>query len=142
MPFHLSRLEEDDIPAFVALDAKAMANWGLAHAMQNCMPADTTRPEMIDKFTRKDFGKDPEITWLKVVDTETDEMAAAAMWRFELNEQSAKQAKDKSATEAVVEAAREGDDEPEQRPTVMDEMGRGMDEFREKFVGTRPRASK
>ena len=136
MPFQLSPLEQDDILAFAAIDARAMANWGVATAMENSMPAGTKRQDMIVQFTRKGFGEDSEVTWLKLIDEETKEIAAVAKWSFELDVKEVK-----FTGETIVDASRKGAQEPE-RPNIMVEMGRTMNEFREKYVGTQPRASR
>jgi hypothetical protein len=82
MPFELSLMEEDDIPAFAAVDAAAFANWGVAKAMDQAATGGEPRQQMIERWTRQGFCNDSEQVWLKVTDTDTDanELVAVAMW--------------------------------------------------------------
>ncbi|KAK3720441.1 hypothetical protein LTR37_003854 [Vermiconidia calcicola] len=81
MPLVLSRMLEEDIPAFAVMDEECMQGWGFARAMQHLNP-DQPRREFIEEWTREDWGKDESQHWLKVSDTETNELIAVALWRF------------------------------------------------------------
>jgi hypothetical protein len=142
MPLEIAFMEEDDIPVFAALDAAAMVNWGIAKAMQASLPPGESRQDTVEKWTRQGFQNDSESTWIKVIDTDlNNQMIAVAMWRFQLDEE--KTPAQLSAPGAEVEGAAE-----EKKPsvmarfTVMQAMAEDAKDFKEKFIGTKPHASK
>lgn len=94
MPLKILFFQEQDIPAFAALDAAAMGHLALARAMSHSMPSDATpRQQMIEEWTREGFAKrgETDTHFLKVVDTsrpakhgasDEGEIISAAMWAF------------------------------------------------------------
>ncbi|KAK4553161.1 hypothetical protein LTR86_009691 [Recurvomyces mirabilis] len=92
MVLQILPLQYTDIPAFAALDAAAMADWGLAKAMAFDLPPGETREQWILKFTQQGFVQNDRVKWLKVVDTELEgeQMVAAALWRFQFEQEEPK----------------------------------------------------
>lgn len=133
MPLTLSLMEEDDIPAFAALDEAAMANWGLAIAMNKSLGPGEPRRVWIEKFTRAGYQNDSNQVWLKVVDKDTDGMVAAAMWRFQLDEK-------KPANEPTAPEEAKAPQQPAKQPGVLAAMGKLGDRFKDEFVGQQPHA--
>ncbi|KAK5115960.1 hypothetical protein LTR62_000416 [Meristemomyces frigidus] len=89
MPLQVQPMHYDDIPAMATIDAAAMANWGLAIAMQNGLPEGQTREEFIVQLSQG--GWDRGMEWVKVVDSELDgKLIAAALWRFQLEQETPK----------------------------------------------------
>ena len=82
MALQVSFMDEDDIPAFGAIDAAAMADWGMAQAQQNMITNGKTRRQEVEDWTRHGFRNASEQVWLKVTDTETGALISVAMWRF------------------------------------------------------------
>ncbi|KAK1047119.1 hypothetical protein LTR74_017815 [Friedmanniomyces endolithicus] len=148
MPLSVAPMQESDIAAFAALDAAAMANWGVAKAMQNSMPAGVSRQAMIEKWTRDGWAKDSELVWLKLVDSALDgEMVAAAMWGFHLKEEEEKQVENEVPAPAPVaevggeNAVEEMSGEKKvEKPNVVAAMREIGTPFEEKYVGETPHA--
>ncbi|WPG99269.1 Hypothetical protein R9X50_00208100 [Acrodontium crateriforme] len=81
MPLQLSHMSEADIPEFVEVDDLAMGRYAYAKAM---VTEGQCRKELIRGFMRVGFKQDDSNMWVKVVDTQTNELIAAAMWKFHL----------------------------------------------------------
>ena len=139
MPLQLSHMEEKDIPAFAIVDEAAMAGWGYARAMEE--PGQPRRV-MAEQFTRKEWGKQDQY-WLKITDTETGEMVAAALWRMQLEEEKPKEQLSAPA-EAKEGRVKTGEPQTEKSNTASfwAETGRLSKEFNDEFIGTRPVACK
>ncbi|KAK6443214.1 hypothetical protein LTR95_000038 [Oleoguttula sp. CCFEE 5521] len=152
MPFQVLPLEEADIPAFAVVDDLAMADWGLARAMMHGTPI--PRRELVEGMLRSGWGKDPAQSLLKVVDDETGEIVACAMWRVQ-TEESDEQLDSRGAS--VIRKALDphagatGDDEGGEDivgetakksgpPSMMGEMGRQWEAFRKETFGSAPHA--
>ncbi|KAI7195661.1 hypothetical protein D0869_01503 [Hortaea werneckii] len=131
MALELSFMEEDDIPAFAAVEAAAMADWSVARAMdmtsQGCEP----RQAMVERWAREGFQNDSQQVWLKVTDTELGELVAAALWRFELADERAGAASSAPARNAAVEP--QGQTYPV--PEVMAAMSKIWEAFKNDFIG-------
>ncbi|KAI7525702.1 hypothetical protein KC331_g17381 [Hortaea werneckii] len=131
MPLELSFMEEADIPAFAAVEAAAMAGWSVARAMDMTSRGGEPRQEMVERWAREGFQNDSQQVWLKVIDTELDELVAAALWRFELADERAQDASLVPARDAAVELP--GQTHPV--PDVMVGMGKIWEAFKNEFVG-------
>lgn len=144
MPLELALMEEDDIPAFAVVDTKAAVGWGLAKAMETSNPTPETRPQFVERWTREGWGKDSSQTWLKVTDSDLGgQMVAAALWRFQLDEEKPKQVNDvpAPAAEAGADSTKAMDAPKLSNPNVLEVMGKMWAEFKAEFVGTKPHAS-
>lgn len=137
MPFQLAEILEEDCEAFAIVDEAASANWPLARAMEQ---GKDSRREMFSQWFKSIWGKDPTSKWMKVVDTETGEMVAGALWRFVLDP-TAKKQNAGSERDAADDAKKEAGD-VEEIPPVFIEMGRRWRAFEEDFIGDQPFASK
>lgn len=84
MPLTLSLLQEEDIPAFAAVDDAAMADWPYGQAMGIGLPG--PRIQMVEDWVRAGLHSDSTQTYLQVSDDETGEMVAGALWRFQPEE--------------------------------------------------------
>lgn len=144
MPLQLSRMTEADIPAFAAVDAAGMANWGMAQAMNLAQPGGEPREVWVERWMRADFRNDDEMAWVKVTDPEAGgEMIAAALWDFRLREKKEK-ANEEVEVEVEVGAPAEGAApvaKPEEQHGVMAALGKLAKEFHDEFIGTKPFAS-
>lgn len=130
-------MEEADIPAFAAVEAAAMAGWSVARAMDMTSRGGEPRQEMVERWAREGFQNDSQQVWLKVIDTELDELVAAALWRFELADERAQDASLVPARDAAVELP--GQTHPV--PDVMVGMGKIWEAFKNEFVGGQAFAS-
>lgn len=81
MPLTLSILSEEDAPAFAVVDDAAMADWPYAQAMGLGLPG--PRQQMVEDWVRQGIQSDSTQTYLKVLDDETGQMVAGALWRFQ-----------------------------------------------------------
>lgn len=81
MPLELSLLKEEDVHAFAVVDDVAMADWPYAIAMGLNLKG--PRIQMVEEWVRHGLETDSTQTYLQVSDTETGEMVAGALWRFE-----------------------------------------------------------
>lgn len=146
MPLELSLMEEEDIPEFAEVDDAAMRDWGLAKAMENSNPTKGSRKDLILEYMRKGFYADSRQTYLKVSDTDTGEMVAAALWRFVLDAEEeeilvpGKEVREKVRQDLEV-SEEPGVSEGSGRPSVMHEMQRQWQEFRDEFFPNQPYAS-
>ncbi|KAI7365150.1 hypothetical protein KC354_g5109 [Hortaea werneckii] len=131
MPLELSFIEEDDIPAFAAVEAAAMAGWSVARAMDMAGQGGEPRQAMVERWAREGFRNDSQQVWLKVIDTELGELVAAALWRFELADERAGAAGSVSARDAAVELP--GQTHPV--PDVIATMGKIWEAFKSEFIG-------
>ncbi|KAI7221781.1 hypothetical protein KC333_g1534 [Hortaea werneckii] len=131
MALELSFMEEDDIPAFAAVEAAAMARWSVARTMDMSSQGGELRQEMVERWAREGFRNDSQQVWLKVTDTELDELVAAALWRFELADERAQDASLVPARDAAVEPPGQTHLVPE----VMAAMGKIWEAFKHEFVG-------
>ncbi|KAI6814897.1 hypothetical protein KC340_g11489 [Hortaea werneckii] len=131
MPLELSFMEEDDIPAFAAVETAAMAGWSVARAMDMSSQGGEPRQEMVERWAREGFRNDSQQVWLKVIDTELGELVAAALWRFELADERAQDASLVPARDAAVEPPGQTHLVPE----VMAAMGKIWEAFKHEFVG-------
>lgn len=131
-------MEYDDIPAFAAVDAVAMAEYGMAQAVFANDTSGKTRQQLVVDWTRKGFVNDDKQVWLKVTDTDCgNEMVAAAFWRFQFEEPAS--SKGGSVESLLSEAEKQQKSEGGPR-SVIEEMGRLAAEFKQEFVGTKPHA--
>ena len=142
MPFELSPMEEDDIPAFAAMDEAAVGNWAFARAMQHENP-DQARHVFAEEWTRKSWGQDPLCHWLKVTDIESGDFVAAALWRLQLEEEKPK-GENPIQGEATGVESKPGKTETDgsARPDFWADVGRMGKAFHAEFVGPRPHARK
>ncbi|GAB1736836.1 hypothetical protein NU219Hw_g8864t1 [Hortaea werneckii] len=131
MTLELSFMEEDDIPAFAAVEAAAMADWSVARAMNTASQGGEPRQEMVERWAREGLRNDSQQVWLKVTDTELGEVVAAALWRFELAAVRVDGASSVPARNAVVEP--QGQTHPV--PGVMTALGKIWEAFKSEFVG-------
>ncbi|KAI7287494.1 hypothetical protein KC345_g558 [Hortaea werneckii] len=132
MPLELSFMDEDDIPAFAAVEAAAMQGWSVAKAMDMASQGGETRQQMVERWACEGFQNDSQQVWLKVTDTELGELVAAALWRFELADERAGAA---SSVPAKGDAAVEPQRETHPVPDVMVAMGKIWEAFKCEFVG-------
>ncbi|OQO04925.1 hypothetical protein B0A48_07943 [Cryoendolithus antarcticus] len=152
MPLQVLPLEEADIPAFAIVDDLAMANWGLARAMMHGTPL--PRRELVEGIMRSGWGKDPAQSLLKVVDDETGEIVACAMWRVQTEESDEqldargaamirKALNPHAGATGGVEGGEGTVDETGKKsgpPSMMGEMGRQWEAFRAETFGSAPHA--
>ncbi|RMZ03598.1 hypothetical protein D0862_05583 [Hortaea werneckii] len=131
MALELSFMEEDDIPAFAAVEAAAMADWSVARAMNMASQGGEPRQEMMERWAREGLRNDSQQVWLKVTDTELGEVVAAALWRFELADERADGASSVPARDAAVDP--QGQKLPV--PGVMTALGKIWEAFKSEFVG-------
>lgn len=127
MPLILSEMHESDISAFALIDEAAMADWPFAKAMQK--PGERRR-DLAERWTRGRWGQSPEIHWMKITDEESGEMAAAACWRFEMEE----------PEEGKEEGG--GDAKKDAKPGLWAEMAKHWREFEVECDVRRPRAGR
>lgn len=139
MPLELSFMEEDDIPAFAVIDSAAMANWGVAKAMDMANTTGEPRQQMVERWTRRGFQNDSQQVWLKVTDTESSDLVAAALWRFR-----PEGVPENPPPRLGADSARagKGDGQTHPVPNVMSAMGRIGDAFNKEFIGEQPHARK
>lgn len=137
MALELSFMDEDDIPAFAAVEAAAMADWSIAKAMDMSSQGGEPRQAMVERWAREGFQNDSQQVWLKVTDNELGEVVAAALWRFELVDERADGASSVPARDAAVEP--QGQTHPV--PDVMAAMGKIWKAFKSEFVGGQAFAS-
>ncbi|RMZ11540.1 hypothetical protein D0860_03341 [Hortaea werneckii] len=132
MPLELSFMEEDDISAFAAIEAAAMEGWSVAKAMDTASHGGEPRQQMVERWAREGFQNDSQQVWLKVTDTELDELVAAALWRFEV-------ADERAGAASSVPAERDAAVGPQRKthpvPDVMVAMGKIWEAFKCEFVG-------
>lgn len=134
MSFHLAKVQQEDCTAFAIVDEAASVNWPLARAMEQ---GKASRREMFEHWFGSIFGKDPSLHWVKVVDSETGEMAAAALWRFPAVESN----DPKEEADAVDENTKWHKGEVGEIPPVFEEMGKRWKAFQDEFIGDQPFAS-
>lgn len=148
MPLKLDLMSVDDIPEFADVDDRAMANYGFAQAMAAASPSDQSRKEICEYWTRQSFANDKDVTWLKVTDTETNKLIAAASWRVPLEGIEAPE---------VATSAEKADDEPlltswglvseeskdgEEKPNFFAVVLKMRNEFVDEYMCGRPYACK
>ena len=140
MPLQLSPLLWDDIDAFGILDEAAIKNWTFARLMDT---SGRPRREFAAEWTRKDWGKDDKAHWLKVTDSDTNELVAVALWRLPLQNEVAERG------HPDVVAAMESNP-PQEELTAQDMRTREFwtktekikKDFAEQFIGSRVHACK
>jgi hypothetical protein len=149
MPLLLLPLLEQDIPAYAALDAAAMATLGLARAMSLSAPPDAPpRQQMIEEWTKKDLAtlEETDSLYLKVVDTDlpathgaTDEgeIIAAAYWTFGEGGDAARKGNEGKGRAGQEDEKKEG----LAGTGIGVEMMREWEEFRREFFPGQPYAS-
>ncbi|KAI7227942.1 hypothetical protein KC343_g6259 [Hortaea werneckii] len=134
MPLELSFMEEDDVPAFAAVEAAAMAGWSVAKAMDMASQGGEPRQQMVERWACEGLQNDSQQVWLKVIDTELGELVAAALWRFEM-------ADERAGAASPVPAQRDAAVRPQRQinpvPDVMVAMGKIWEAFKCEFVGGR-----
>ncbi|EMD01210.1 hypothetical protein BAUCODRAFT_21141 [Baudoinia panamericana UAMH 10762] len=148
MPLKLSRMTEDDIHAFAVVDAAAAEGWPLAQAMDQAANGGEPRQRMIERWTRADWRNDEEVAWLKVTDSDlSDELIAAALWRFHPGEENQAEAGAAAITSTpVVEVTaaegggKEESNAKEEFPAVFDAMRAIGEKFRREFIGGKAHA--
>ncbi|KAI7481862.1 hypothetical protein KC367_g2628 [Hortaea werneckii] len=138
MTLELSFMEEDDIPAFAAVEAATMAGWSVARAMDMASKGGEPRQQMVERWTREGFQNDSQQVWLKVTDTELGELIAAALWRFELADEKAGAA---GAVPAKRDATVELQGQTRPVPDVIAAMDKIWEAFKCEFVGGRALAN-
>lgn len=136
MPLELSILEEDDIPAFARIDEAAMAGWPLAEAMS--INSSVPRRQLVEGWVRKGFQTDSTQTYLKVTDTDTDEIIACALWRIDPDGQH-----EKAEREVPAPVEGEGGQKGKEARlgSVMEAMAAGWKDFQSQFFPNTPHAS-
>lgn len=161
MAFTISPLLYDDIPAFALADELANADWPFARAQE--VPG-IPRRIFVEEWTKKEWGKDPTLHWMKAANAETGEFAAAALWKFPdppshphggQGSSKADQENDEGNVDgAAVETAAanpgvaEGPDQVERakqaagNAEMMTTMRQQWDAFAEQHIGDQPFASK
>ncbi|KAI7091312.1 hypothetical protein KC356_g804 [Hortaea werneckii] len=132
MTLELSFMEEDDIPAFAALEAAAMAGWSVARAMDMASQGGEPRQQMVERWAREGLQNDSQQVWLKVTDTEPGELIAAALWRFERADENAGAA---DSVPAKQDATVELQSQTHPVPDVMAAMDKIWKAFKCEFVG-------
>ncbi|KAI6870689.1 hypothetical protein KC343_g7171 [Hortaea werneckii] len=132
MPLELSFMEEDDVPAFAAVEAAAMESWSVAKAMDMASQGGEPRQQMVERWAREGFQNDSQQVWLKVTDTELGELVAAALWRFEVADERAGAA---SSVPAERDAAVGPQTKTHPVPDVIVAMGKIWEAFKCEFVG-------
>lgn len=138
MPFHLAEIQKEDCTEFAILDEAAGAHWPLARAMEH---GKASRQEMFEQWFHGSWGKNPSLRWMKVIDSESGEMAAGALWRFVLESAGPK---DNAETKenAVKENAKQQAGDVNEIPPVFLEMGKRWKDFQDEFIGDQRFASK
>lgn len=136
MPLELSILEEDDIPAFARIDEAAMAGWPLAEAMS--INSSVPRRQLVEGWVRKGFQTDSTQTYLKVTDTDTDEIIACALWRIDPDGQH-----EKAEREVPAPVEGEGGQKGKEARlgSVMEAMAAGWKDFQSQFFPNTPHSS-
>ena len=137
MPLQLSPLLWEDIDAFGVLDEAAMENWTFARLMDT---SGRPRREFAAEWTRKDWDKDDKAHWLKVTDTETDELVAVALWRLPLQNEVAERAHPNVAVaveETQSKQQEELTDAEARTRKFWAETEKIKKDFAERFVGSR-----
>lgn len=137
MPFHLAEITEEDCTAFAILDEAATANWPLARAMEQ---GKASRREMFEQWFHGNRGKVPNEKWMKVVDSETGQMAAGALWLFP--EETPQNTGVKAGDAAVGKDAKQQADSGDDIPPVFIERGQRWKKFQDEFIGNQPFACK
>ncbi|KXL46263.1 hypothetical protein M433DRAFT_65847 [Acidomyces richmondensis BFW] len=138
MPLRVSPLQIEDIPAMAAVDAAAMATWGLARAMDQSATTGEPRQQMVERWMREAYGKDPTQTWMKVTDDEAGgELIAAALWKFQLQPEEERGAVGSGDATGREEKKQTGEEPAPPLATVVD----GVKPFKSQFIGPRPHAS-
>ncbi|KAI6814801.1 hypothetical protein KC332_g7191 [Hortaea werneckii] len=141
MTLELSFMEEDDIPAFAAVEAAAMAGWSVARAMDMASKGGEPRQQMVERWAREGLQNDSQQVWLKVTDTELGELVAAALWRFELADQKAGAAGAAGSVPAKRDATVELQGQTRPVPDVIAAMDKIWEAFKCEFVGGRALAN-
>ena len=131
MPLELHRITSpDDLEAFSAIQIAAFESGG---GMASLLNPDTSSKESWEKYVEKhvqSWRNEPDVVYLKVVDTDIDggKMIAGAKWR--INE--------KELSEEVAEKMRpkpQGKDL--EKPAVVDFLG-FLSRVRKQYMGTKP----
>jgi hypothetical protein len=132
----------EDIDAFGILDEAAMENWTFARLMDT---SGRPRREFAAEWTRKDWDKDDKAHWLKVTDTETNELVAVALWRLPLQNEVA----ERSHPDVVAAMEDNGRKQQEELTDAeartrkfWTETEKIKKDFAEQFIGSRPHACK
>lgn len=131
-------MEEKDIPDFCAVDEAAMAEWPFAQALQQ---PSFSRREIAEYWTRMGWCQNQTNHWLKVIDTETGEMAGAAWWQFHLQSEKPERAEEASQRDDKNEGEESGRRVPE-FPKLWMEAGRRWKAFKDEFIGDKQHAGK
>ena len=140
MPLKLSPLLYEDIDAFGVLDEAAMENWTFARLMDT---SGRPRREFAAEWARKDWDKDDKAHWLKVTDSETEEMAAVALWRLPLqNEVAERSHPDIAAAMKSNPPQEEITDAEARNRKFWAEAEKLKKDFAEQFIGSRVHACK
>ena len=140
MPLKLSPMLWDDIDDFGLIDELAMEKWTFARLMDT---SGRPRREFAAEWARSDWDKDEKAHWLKVVDTESGEMIAMAMWRLPVqntwpgNRQAYEPAD--AETELEVKAVSDAEARTKKFWTEVERLKKG---FFQDFVGDRVHACK
>ena len=136
MPLQLAEIQEDDCTTFAIVEEAVAVDWPLARAMEQ---GQTSRRDMFEQWFKGKFGKDPSEKWMKVVDSETGEMVAGALWRAvePSSEQAEEGTKDPVESDAQQSVAPGGT-----IPPVFLEMARRWKAFQDEFIGDNPFVSK
>lgn len=149
-----------------AVDAAAMATWGLARAMDQSATTGEPRQQMVERWMREAYGKDPTQTWMKVTDDEAGgELIAAALWKFQLQPEEERGAVGSGDATGREEKKQTGEEPAPPLATVVDGVKRadGVEKdvaetlppppnimavmaadaraFKSQFIGPRPHAS-
>ncbi|KAF2198015.1 acyl-CoA N-acyltransferase [Delitschia confertaspora ATCC 74209] len=125
MPLQLSPLNPDEIGDFVRIQCAAFQS-GMAHKMS--LPLTPEKRQSMRDRNLKSLREDSDCHYLKVVDTDTNEIIACAKWRINLSERS----------EEVVEKTLPVVDESEGANRAERDFMRWLRENRWEWMGGRP----
>lgn len=129
MPLSVSLLREKDLDDFVEVDDAAMKDYLFAQAMVGNLPDGLTRKELVRSEMQKNLKQSESTVWLKVNDTETEELIGGALWQFQFE-----------PTKEIKSASQDmaSNEEPQ---SFLETQSRRGEEFRARYIGTKPHAS-
>lgn len=132
MSLQIAHLIEADIPEFVDLHDQALGNDPYLRAM---LSNGQSARDFITDVMHKQFQQDDGSVRLKIVDTETNQMVAAAIWEFHLEPE-------RSIDQEEAQFDRE-EDAPSNTTEAFKAARRArLKEFNAKFIGKQANASK
>lgn len=132
MSLQIVHLIEADIPKFVNLHDQALGNDPYLRAM---LSNGQSARDFITDVMHKQFQQDDGSVRLKIVDTETNEMVAAAIWEFQLGPE-------QSVNQGEAQSDRENNTQSDTTEAFKAARRARLKEFNAKFIGKQANASK